>query len=182
MRNKALLVIDMQKDLCYDKRRKEKVINFLPYLIETIEMFERFNYPIYYLCFALQQDDKQFEKYGDQYCIEGTEGAEIIPELLPVKGSVIYKSKHSAFFETNLDDSLRKENVEEIFLTGMQTQICILTTAADASFRGYRTVAISDCVLSTRENKKKWALNWIKKNVGEVLTVSELVQEFKHEK
>jgi hypothetical protein len=35
--------------------------------------------PIYYISFALPPDDSQFERFGDSYCIEDTEGAEIIP-------------------------------------------------------------------------------------------------------
>ncbi len=181
MTNKALLVIDMQKDLCYDSRRKNKVVKLLKPLSEVIELFYKAKYPIFYICFALQKNDRQFEKFGDRYCIESTEGAEIIPELLPLKGSIIKKTKHSAFFETDLEYHLKENDVEEVYLTGMQTQICIMTTAADAHFRGYRTVVISDCVLSTREKNKRQALEWIQKYVGEVLPLSRIVGEFSYE-
>lgn len=181
MTNKALLVIDMQKDLCYDEKRKEKVIKLLDPLIETIDLFNRADCPVFYICFALPEDDQQFERFGDRYCIEGTEGAEIIPELMPLKGAVINKTKHSAFFETDLELMLKKYDVGEIYLTGMQTQICIMTTAADAHFRGYRTVVISDCVLSTREKNKEQALAWIEKYVGEVLPLSKIESEFCYE-
>jgi len=181
MTRKALLVIDMQKDLCYDDRRKNKVLKLLDPLIETIDLFHKAQHSIYYICFSLQKDDEQFERFGDIYCIGGTEGAEIIPELIPLKGTVITKTKHSAFFETDLDVALKKDRVEEIYLTGMQTQICIMTTAADAHFRGYKPIAISDCVLSTREENKTQALAWIKKYVGEVSSLAEVVNEFKNE-
>jgi nicotinamidase-related amidase len=181
MGRKAVLVIDMQKDLCYDDRRKNKVIKLLDPLIASIELFQKAQYPIYYICFALQPDDEQFDRFGDTYCIEGTDGAEIIPELYPLRGPVIYKTKHSAFFETDLDERLKKDNVKEIYLTGMQTQICIMTTAADANFRGYKPVAISDCVLSTREENKIQALEWIEKYVGDVKSLTELAKEFENE-
>lgn len=166
--NRALLVIDMQKDLCYDQRRKQKVLLMLPQLKQVIYHFHTSSFPIYYICFALDVNDAQFKRFGDRYCIEGTEGAQIIDELLPVQGEIIFKKKHSAFFETNLHELLSKESVSDIYLTGMQTQICIMTTAADASFRGYRPIAIQDCVLSTDNEKKIMALDWIKKYVGEV--------------
>ena len=100
---KALLVIDMQKDLCYDLRRFQKVKAMLNPLKQAIELFTAADYPVYYIYFALPEDDEQFRRFGDKYCIEGTEGAEIIPELLPLKGIAIKKKKHSAFFETELD-------------------------------------------------------------------------------
>ena len=83
--------------------------------------------------------------------------------------------------KSELIDLLKRENVKDIYLTGMQTQICIMTTAADANFRGYEPVAISDCVLSTRDENKTQALEWIKKYVGDVKFLSDLSKEFKDE-
>ena len=181
MPGKALLVIDMQKDICYDPRRKRKVKQMVGPLQQAIELFASAGYPVFYICFALPSDDEQFKRFGDRYCIEGTEGAEIISELLPLKGSVIKKRKHSAFFETELDQRLREARVEQVYLCGLQTHICIMTTAADASFRGYRAVAISDCVLSTRKKNQQDALRWIERYVGEVMSLQQLAQELSHE-
>ena len=181
MPSKALLVIDMQKDLCYDLRRKSKVERMIDPLRRVINLFASAGYPVFYLCFSLPPDDEQFERFGDRYCVEGTEGTEIIPELLPLRGAVIEKKKHSAFFETDLDQRLEEAGVEDVYLTGLQTQICIMTTAADASFRGYRAVAISDCVLSTREKKKQDALQWIADYVGDVTSLAQVEQELEHE-
>ncbi len=173
MKKQALLIIDMQKDLCYDKRRHKKVVKLLPHLQTAIQHADENGFAIYYICFELKPDDIQFKRYGDQYCIEGTPGAEIIDELQPVKGTIIKKRKHSAFFETELDDLLKQSKIDKIYMTGMQTQLCIMTTAADASFRGYDVSVIADCVLSTREKNKTWALNWIDKHVGKVITLDE---------
>jgi nicotinamidase-related amidase len=177
MPSRALLVIDMQRDLCYDLRRKHKVEQMIGPLQKVIDLFASAGHPLFYTCLSLPTDDEQFKRFGDRYCLEGTEGAEIIPELLPLKGMVIKKRKHSAFFETELDQRLKEANVEEVYLSGLQTQICVMTTAADASFRGYRTVAISDCVLSTREKKKQDALHWIARYVGEVMSLAEVAKE-----
>ena len=174
---KALLVVDMQKDLCYDLRRKAKVMEVLRPLRQAIDLFAEAGHRVFYACFALPPDDEQFRRFGDRYCIEGSEGAEIIPELLPLRGRVIVKRKHSAFFETELDDCLRAERVRDLYLSGLQTHICIMTTAADASFRGYRPVAISDCVLSTQDQNKQNALDWIRRYVGDVRSLSDVEKE-----
>lgn len=175
MSRRALVVIDMQQDLCRDLRRREKVDAILAPLRRAIAAFAERNDPVLYVCFALRPDDEQFRRFGDHYCIEGTPGAEIIPELLPRRGPIIKKTKHSAFFETTLDETLRAAGVSDVYLAGLQTQICIMTTAADASFRGYRAIALRDCVVSTREESKEQALNWIAKYVGEVRTVDEVL-------
>jgi nicotinamidase-related amidase len=178
---KALLVIDMQKDLCYDPRRRDKVKEMLDSLLMAIDLFSSAGFPIFYCYFSLPPDDSQFERFGDKYCIEGTAGAGIIPELLPLNGIAIEKRKHSAFFETPLDGYLKEMDVKEVYLSGLQTQICIMTTAADASFRGYEPIVISDCVVSTREEKKRYALDWIAQYVGVVRSLEEIVKEFRHE-
>ena len=164
----------MQKDLCWDARRKDKVEEALPAFVSTIDWFARDGGLVVYVAFALGKDDPQFERFGDIYCIEGTRGAEIIDELQPLRGPLIHKRKHSAFFETGLDVLLKEHDVSDVYLAGMQTQICIMTTAADAHFRGYRAIAIEECVLSTREDAKAQALEWIQKYVGEVRRVDDL--------
>ncbi len=175
MKDSALLIIDMQVDICYDLRRKDQVDKMLTPLMSAIDFFNGNQLPIYYICFSLQADDEQFERFGDTYCIEGSPGAEIIPELQPIKGEIIKKTKHSAFYDTELHEKLKSKNVKNIYLTGLQTQICVMTTAADASFRGYAPIAISDCVVSTRTENKESALAWIHKYVGDVKTLSEVI-------
>ena len=181
MPSKALLVIDMQRDLCYDVRRKRKIKQLLPLLQHVIDAFTSAGQPVFFVCFSLPPDDEQFQRFGDVLCIEGTQGAEVIPELLPLKGTIIKKRKHSAFFETELDRCLKEAGVTDVYLSGLQTQICIMTTAADASFRGYQVAVIRECVVSTREMNKKRALEWIARYVGEIVSVSDVLQEVGHE-
>jgi len=177
----ALVVIDLQKDLCYNPVRRAKVEAMVPNLLKAIDIFTSRNLPIYYVYFALQPDDEQFARFGETYCLEGSEGAEFIPEVLPLRGQAIKKRKHSAFFETELDDLLHSRQVSTLYLTGLQTQICIMTTAADASFRGYTAKIIEECVVSTRDISKQQALDWIAKYVGEVIHLSQLEKDLFHE-
>lgn len=172
----ALLIIDMQNDLCHDIRRSAKVEVMLVPMLRMVDAFANNGNLVVYTKFELPEDDEQFSRFGDRYCIEGTPGAEFISEILPLRGPVVIKRKHSAFFETELDDLLRKHDVNELYLCGLQTHICIMTTAADASFRGYRTVAISDCVVSSNEKNRIQALEWIARYVGEVRQSNEIIQ------
>jgi nicotinamidase-related amidase len=174
---KALLVIDMQNDLCRDARRELLVATALSPLLRLIDAFASNDGMVIYPCFALADDDDQFDRFGDRYCIAGTPGAGIISELHPLRGPILIKTKHSAFFNTDLDSQLRTAGVQDLYLAGLQTQICIMTTAADASFRGYRAVAVSDCVVSTRTEAKRQALDWIERYVGEVMDSSSILHQ-----
>lgn len=175
MQKEALLIIDMQNDLCHDLRRRDKVEAMLPFLLQAIDFFINRQQLVIYTYFALEENDEQFKRFGDRYCIEGTKGAEIIHELKPLKGLSIRKRKHSAFFDTELNEILKDARITDLYLAGLQTQICIMTTAADASFRGYRTIAIQECVVSSQEENKIFALEWIAKYVGEVKTLAEII-------
>lgn len=159
------------------KNLRKKLVS----LQEAITLFTSSGQPVFYICLALPENDSQFQRFGDKYCIKGTEGAEIIPELQPIQGKIITKQKHSAFFETELDRYLKENEVKEIYLSGLQTQICIMTTAADASFRGYRAIALSDCVLSTHNKNKQDALAWIARYVGEVMSLAQVKQQWQNE-
>ena len=173
----GLVVIDLQRDLCYDERRLALVQEALPHMLELIAFFHSREMPVYFTKFELSANDPQFERFGDRYCIKGTQGAEFIDEILPVRGSVVSKTKHSAFFATDLEERLRNEGCDGVVLAGLQTQICILTTAADAYHRGFKVVAASDCVISTRDEVRLEALEWIEKYVGSVASSSELMSK-----
>jgi nicotinamidase-related amidase len=173
-RTYALLVIDLQRDLCLDRRRVDLVRPAVAVINRLVDQWSKQSLPIFYTRFELEPDDPQFERFGDRYCIKGTEGAEFIDEILPLRGAVISKRKHSAFFETDLEQQIRDAGCDGVVLTGLQTQICILTTAADAYNRGLSVVAVEDGVVSTRDEVRLEALDWIRKYVGDVASSSEL--------
>lgn len=171
----ALVVIDLQRDLCHDPRRAELVKPAVAVINDLVEHWYERSRPIFYTRFELPPDDPQFERFGDRYCIQGTKGAEFIDDILPLRGSVVAKRKHSAFFGTDLEERIRDAGCTGVVLTGLQTQICILTTAADAYNRGLSVVAVEDAVISTRDEVRLEALDWIRKYVGDVASSAELM-------
>ncbi len=170
----ACVAIDLQEDLCRDPRRKRMVDDMLPRLETLIKAFVASEMPVYYTKFELDHDDPQFQRFGDRYCVRGTPGCEIIPELHPLRGEVVVKPKHSAFFRTDLEDRLRTQGAGGVVLAGLQTQICVLTTAADAYYRGLDVIVAADAVVSTREDVRLQAVEWIEKYVGKACTVEEV--------
>jgi nicotinamidase-related amidase len=79
--------------------------------------------------------------------VEGTWGAEILPEVAPQPGDVVVKKwRSSAFVGTNLDMVLRCNDIKSIVVTGDVTQGCVESTARDAAFHDYYVVVLEDCV------------------------------------
>ncbi|MGQ0668666.1 MAG: isochorismatase family protein [Actinomycetota bacterium] len=80
--------------------------------------------------------------------VEGTPGAEIVPELAPgPTETVIEKRRPSAFFHTDLDLHLRELEVDTLILAGSSMSGCVRATAVDAFSRDYRTIVVRDCVI-----------------------------------
>lgn len=171
--------MDLQEDLCRDDRRANLVDEVVPRIAACAEAALRVGLPVVFTQYWLPQNDPQFSRFGDTYCVEGTAGAEIIPELreFASRATVIRKRKHSAFYDTELEKVLRAAGTSTLGLAGLQTHICIMTTAADASFRDFEPVALEDCVISSQATKKEAALDWIGDYVGRVTSAQAFLEE-----
>lgn len=78
--------------------------------------------------------------------IRDTWNTEIIPELRPQPGdAVIYKSRFSGFYRTELEALLKRKGIEALVVTGCTTSVCVESTVRDAMFRDYRCVVLEDC-------------------------------------
>lgn len=78
----------------------------------------------------------------------------------------IDKTRYSAFAGTNLDILLRQEQVTEIELCGVCTDICILHTAIDAYNLGYKVTIDGACVASFNYDSHRWALSHFENVLG----------------
>jgi ureidoacrylate peracid hydrolase len=68
--------------------------------------------------------------------IRDTWNTEIVPELKPQAGDdILYKTRFSGFFETDLDARLKKLGVTHLIITGCTTSIRVDSTVRDAMFR-----------------------------------------------
>jgi ureidoacrylate peracid hydrolase len=79
--------------------------------------------------------------------IRDTWNTDIVPELTPQAGDdIVYKTRFSGFFQTDLDARLKKLGVTHLIITGCTTSICVDSTVRDAMFRDYLCVLLADCV------------------------------------
>jgi ureidoacrylate peracid hydrolase len=83
------------------------------------------------------------------YTIDGSWGQEIVEELVPAQGELrMTKFRPSAFHGTSFDLILKTAGIKTTVIAGVITQGCVLASALDASFHGYYTVVVEDCVAS----------------------------------
>lgn len=70
---------------------------------------------------------------------------EIVAELTPRPDDVIvYKTRYSGFFQTELDQILRGRGVDRLIVVGATTSVCVESTVRDAMFRDYHCLVVSD--------------------------------------
>jgi ureidoacrylate peracid hydrolase len=78
--------------------------------------------------------------------VRDTWNTDIVNELKPEPAdTVIYKSRFSGFYETELDNKLRAMGARYLILTGCTTRVCVESTIRDAMFRDYSPVLLEDC-------------------------------------
>ena len=88
--------------------------------------------------------DRELELWGD-HGIAGTEDAKPAAAFEVGEGDyVIPKRRYDAFFQTDLDLTLRELGVDTLIVVGADTNICVLQTLAGAYFRAYKTIVAAD--------------------------------------
>lgn len=159
----AVLTNDLQYDLV--EKTNERVVA----VKEAVGKFQEFlggmrelGCPIFHLQLINMPGDPNIELHqGRMLAAKGTKGAEIMAEFVGEGDVIVEKNKDSGFYETTLESLLKEYGIETVVVTGMQTQICVQTTAADAFFRGYNVWVPEDCVVSARAEDKIRSLEWM---------------------
>jgi len=84
--------------------------------------------------------------------IENTSDAKIHKALTPrPQEKVIYKHRYSAFYNTDLEITLRCLKITDLVICGIMTNLCCETTARDAFMRDYRVFFLLDATGTTDE-------------------------------
>jgi nicotinamidase-related amidase len=172
----AVLTNDLQYDLVEkNEERRAAVAAFTPRMRSFLLEMRTLGVPIVHLQLINLADDPHAERYDGWLPVtRGSEGARIIADFLAESDLVVEKNKDSGFFETELHDRLQELEVDTVIITGMQTQICVQTTAADAFFRGYNVIVPPDAVVSARPEDQARALEWLGSYCATIMTTAEL--------
>jgi ureidoacrylate peracid hydrolase len=100
-----------------------------------------------HLRFGVGQTVRAPDGRESRILIRDTWNTDIVPELEPQADDVIiYKTRFSGFYETDLDATLKKLGIKYLIITGCTTSICVESTVRDAMFRDYLCVLLADCM------------------------------------
>jgi nicotinamidase/pyrazinamidase len=142
----AVLIIDMLVDNFGPERRPD---NEADKIIIPVRDFLRecrsASIPVIFACDSFMPDDFIFRGRMKPHSIRGTAGAEVLSELEPQESDIILpKRRFSAFFKTDLDQTLRTMGVETVAVGGINTNFCVLASAFDAVCHDFNTVILED--------------------------------------
>jgi nicotinamidase-related amidase len=143
----AIVVVDMLKDSFKGKDPSsiEEYVKIVPRIRELLDKAKMLNFPVIFACDSYLENDFIF-KGRRAFSVRGTEGAEVIDELKPErKDEILPKRRFSAFFKTDLDQTLRLLGVDTVVVTGINTQVCVLATAIDSVCNDFYTIVLEDC-------------------------------------
>jgi nicotinamidase-related amidase len=99
--------------------------------------------------------------------IRGEAGHDIVAALAPAEGEpVIDKPGKGAFHQTDLDQLLRNNRIDTLFVGGVTTEVCVHTTIREANDRGFRCIALGDACASYFPEFHRIGLEMIKAQGG----------------
>jgi nicotinamidase-related amidase len=146
----ALLVIDMQRYFL-DPGGQGFTPGGPPILANVKRMIAAFRgrgFPIVYSTHVhrdLALDGGMMAVWWGDHVMEGTPAAQIHPEIAPASNDkVIVKHRYSAFYNTDLDITLRCLGITDLVITGVMTNLCCESTARDAFLRDFRVFFLLD--------------------------------------
>ena len=113
---------------------------------------------------------------SEHWCLEGSVGAELVPELVPAADDLVFvKKKPSGFHGTPLLGYLVDRGVDTVIVTGGSTSNCIRATVFDASSYNFRTIVAQEAVFDRIPVSHAISLFDMDRQFADVVAVSDIV-------
>jgi len=161
----AILVIEMQKEFCYEGFplfQGDMVRKAISILKGFLVAARKRGASIIYCNMWYLKNDYLFKKFRP-HCLPGTPGIEVIDEIKSEEGDYevpIYAM--DAFLDSPLERVLRSQEIKKVFITGQTTDVGCLLTSMAAFQRGVEVILVSDCCASRNLDRHQMALNYLK--------------------
>jgi biuret amidohydrolase len=174
--NTALLAIDFQKEFFVLEHgdRMDDMRAILPRVAILLELARSLKCQVIYTRESYKVDLSDVSDYRKslayvgrpgplgRFCILGEPGHDFVGVVRPMPGeTVIDKAGFGAFYNTDLDERLRRDGVTHLILCGVTTQCCVHSTLREAVDRGYWCLTIADCCAASESGMHDAALQLI---------------------
>jgi len=165
----ALIVVDMLSDFInktgtlYCGPTAEKIV---PFIKQKIEDARKAGSLVVYITDSHKKNDKEFQMFP-KHCVQGTPGAQIIPELKPKRGDIIVrKTRYCGFYGTRLEEILKSNKIRHVDIVGVCTSICVMDTMGGLRNRDYPVTVYKKGVADFDQKFHRFALQRMEKIYG----------------
>ena len=140
--------------------------------------------PCFFTLFELARDGSDMGVYrrkrdllqSEHWCLAGSVGARMVPELEPAPGDVVMvKKKPSGFHGTPLLGYLVERGIDTVIVAGGSTSNCIRATVFDASSYNFRTIVAQEAVFDRIPISHAISLFDMDRQFADVTPVSDIV-------
>ncbi len=108
----------------------------------------------------------------------GSHEHDILDELTPdPRDYLVNKRSIGAFASTGIDQLLRSLGREQLYMTGISTNMCVESTAREAADRGYAVTMVEDACATTHADLHEAAMRNFQRLFGRVLSTEEVLVE-----
>jgi nicotinamidase-related amidase len=91
-----------------------------------------------------------YERFLDWHSCNSEPETEIVPELKPfVQTDFVFSKSGLCGMPDELTDYLRQQPIEQLFIVGIDTDMCVLKIAMDLFDMGIEPIVFTDCCAST---------------------------------
>lgn len=176
----ALFVIDMQQFFCDPSSHAyfKGSTKIIPNIQQLITVYRQQSLPIIFTRYALLRTESpgSMGRWWNDVLYDDDDFSNVISPLHPRPNELlIRKTQYSAFFETDLDQILKKLKVSNILITGVLTHLCCETTARDAFMRNYDVFFVTDATASDKQDLHNASLRTLSDGFATLVTTNEVI-------
>lgn len=144
MKKSALIIIDMINDFIKGPLKLTNVNKIISNIKKLISWAHKSNIPVIYLNDAHSENHIEF-KLWKKHAIINSYGAQIINELKPNKKDIIIeKNNYNGFINTILDSYLKDNNINNLYVCGVYTDVCVRELVSTGFQLGYDLNILKD--------------------------------------
>ncbi len=175
----ALLILDMQK--FFHEKKSHAFIPSAKAIINPVKSLADFfvtnNLPIITTKHInTKENAKQMDHWWRDILTENSELSQLITEFDIPHAELIIKSQYDAFYDTNLNEYLQANNIEQVIITGVMSHLCCESTARSAFVRGYNVFFPIDGTATYNEELHYASLTNLAHGFANITLIENLIQ------
>lgn len=178
----ALLILDMQKYFLEPSSHAcvPSAAAILPNLNALIDAYAQHHLPVIFTQHLNTPEDAGIMKTWWRDLIAPQNPLSTITDQFDIsKGTLVKKTRYDAFYNTDLEDLLRGNDVRQVVICGVMTHLCCETTARSAFVRGFEVFFTIDGTATYNQDFHLATLMNLSHGFATPVLASEILAAFK---